>query len=171
MKLFFKSTFFILVAHALVSCDNEVKSYNIEFIKKHGTETFGDFINTGIAVRNFDANGNIILFIGDLQNTNINGPYIVKIDTIRDIIIETSCKLLKDSSLVDKEKFNDLALKFMSYDINYLKVDTNNNVFINVMYNERPSLIRFSNLKYKTGIYKEDWKLISSNWYEDEINP
>jgi hypothetical protein len=171
MNKLFRTTTVIITMSMAISCTVEGNEYNLNFIKEHGNEKFSDFINVGIVVRNFDQKGNVILFVSNLKNSKTNGIYIVTVDTAKKTIVETSCKLIQDSLLIDRVKLDNLAIKFVKYDINMLRVDSNETVFINVNYNERPTLVRFADLKFKTATYNKDWKRIKENWYEDELNP
>jgi hypothetical protein len=172
MSKLFKFISVIVILITINSCDEMNKEYNIKFIKEHGTETFNDFINYGIITRGTDRVGNLVLFVSDFKDNIENGPYIVKIDNKSNNIVQSSCKLMSDSSKVNRKKLDSLALKFLLYNVNLLKVDSNKNVFVNVLGNKRPTLVRFSDIKYKTGVYNTDWeKIKETNWYEDELNP
>lgn len=151
----------------LCSCVG-VKPYNKAFVEKYGNENFDAFTNVGIAIRGLDQERNFMLFIGDLKDAAINGPYIVTIDKQSGEIKKTSCHLMKDTSNLDKPIMNELALRFMKYDINLLRVDSSKNVYINVVNNERPTLIRFADAKYKMGQYSTGWRKIKDLWYEDK---
>lgn len=140
------------------------KESNKMFVEKYDDEDFEKYINTTIFFRSGDNDGGIILFAYDGRDKN-NGAYIITIDKSNKIIKKTDTKLIKNSTLVDTARLKELSLDFLKYPINLLSVDSNYNVLINLKNNERPNLIRFSDIKFKNGKYKS-WKHIKDNWYE-----
>ena len=73
---------------------------------------------------------------------------------------------MKDSINIDRNALDQLAMEFLKYHVHLLKVDKTGNVYVSLRTNERPTLIRFSDEKYITEIYKNDWKKIKDNWFE-----
>jgi hypothetical protein len=141
-------------------------SLSQKFVSKYGNEKFDEFTNKGIAVRGHDSRNVLLLFVSDdLENAENKGPYIVGIDKNSTLIKKTDLHLMTDTSNVDTSILNKLALKFMEYHVQKLSVDKKGNVYIGLRSNERPDLIYFSDLKYKTDMYKQ-WKHIKDNWYE-----
>lgn len=154
---------------SLNSCNN-LNSQNSKFIEIYENENFDSFVNKGILIRNFDKDNDPVIYVcTDLQNAFNNGPYIVVIDRKTERIKSSSTNLMSDSSNLDKLAMNKLALKFLKYKIRLLKVDRFKNVFINIFKSEEPTLVRFSNLKYKTGQYKTGWIKINKYWYEKDV--
>lgn len=143
------------------------KNMSSDFIKKYGGENFAEFNNTSIFVRSSINDSDEIIFAYDdkLDPKLNNGAYVITLNRVQKKIKNASCHLMKDSTIVNKEKLEKLALKFIEYQIGYLSVDSSSNVLINIRANKSPNLIRFSDMKYKTEKYK-DWKLIKDNWYE-----
>lgn len=157
-------TIFFLQLFTL-SCNSSMDK-NKDFVDKYNNENFNDFINTAIHFRSSDNQGGLIIFANDNKQPDLNnGVYIITIDKEKETIKKTDCTLLKDSSIIDKRRLENLALKFLKYPINFLSVDKHSNVLINLKANERPNLIRFADIKYKTNEYK-DWVLIKDNWYQ-----
>lgn len=142
---------------------------NGQFLDKFSNENFDPFKSTSFFIRGSDNSSGRILFAYDEQispDLN-NGAYVITIDPKTKIVKKTSCDLMKDSTIVNKEKLQALAKKFLDYPIGYLSVDLNGNVFISLKPNSAPDLIRFSNLQYKTNKYA-DWKNIKDYWYEKD---
>jgi hypothetical protein len=158
----------IILAVLFFGC-NDHSNMNSEFVKKFGNESFDEFKNTSMFIRSGDRDGGLIIFTYDnkIPPDLNNGAYIVTVDWKKKKIKSTSCHLMKDSTIADRQKLEKLALKLIEYPIDYLSVDSSNNVFISLRMNVRPDLVRFSNLKYKTDKYKE-WKQVKDNWYENK---
>jgi hypothetical protein len=70
-----------------------------------------------------------------------------------------------DTANINKKLLNNLAIDFLSYNVESLKVDSNQNVFIGLISREKPDLVRFSNEKYKTIYYNDGWVKVKGNWY------
>jgi hypothetical protein len=146
------------------SCSVQERA-NKAFIEKYEKENFDAFINTSVFVRSKDKDGDIMVFVGDLEKEECGAPFIVTVYQESKKVKSTSRHLLKDTCEVDEERMIKLALKYREYGIGFLKVYENRNAFFNVVEAERPTLIRFSDMKYKTEEYK-DWKQVKGNWYE-----
>jgi hypothetical protein len=142
---------------------------NENFVELYNTENFDKFRLTSFFVRGHNSQGERIIFAYDEEVPPVknNGAYLIEYNIERKIITSTSCRLMKDSSIVDVKKLDSLVGKFVEYQINYLQVDSNNNVFVNVSSNEEPNLVRFSDLKYKSVKY-DKWRQLSLNWFEKE---
>jgi len=154
----------------LNSCVSDMGKYNAEFVNKYENESFDAFINTGFLIRSGDMEGNLVIFISiDFKNASNKGPYVVTVEKETGVIKKTSTDLISDSISFDKEAIHKLLPEFLKYKIYSLSVDENKNVYIRLREAERPTLIRFSDMKYKTDKYK-DWKQIKGNWYEDVKN-
>jgi hypothetical protein len=163
MRYLFLAIFYLAT---MFSCSRKEDKYK-KFVEQYKDENFEVFKNTSMFIRGAASDGGEIVFAYDepISSTLNNGAYVITIDDTRKKIKNTSCHLMKDSTVVDKKKLERLVIKFIEYPISYLGVDSSNNVFINLKINESPDLIRFSDLKYKTEKYK-NWKQIKGNWYE-----
>ena len=157
-----------LLAVLLLGC-NSLSDTNSEFVKKFVNENFDKFKNTSMFIRSGDREGGLIIFTYDdkIQPDLNNGAYIVTVDYKQKKNKSTSCHLMNDSTIMDRQKLEKLALKFIEYSIDYLGVDSVNNVSICLRMNTRPDLVHFSDLKYKTDKYKK-WKQVKDNWYENK---
>jgi len=165
MRYLFLATVYLAT---MFSCNSKEGKYR-KFVEQYKDENFEVFKNTSMFIRSAASDGGKIIFAYDepISSTLNNGAYVITIDDTRKKIKNTSCHLMKDSTVVDKEKLERLVIKFIEYPISYLGVDSSNNVFINLKVNESPDLIRFSDLKYKTEKYK-NWKRVKENWYENK---
>jgi len=136
-----------------------------DFVNKHHNDDFNQFANTGFILRTFDE-GNPVVFVStNLANAYNQGPYIITVDAKdKSIIKENKTLMGHDSSFVNRDEIMGLTNKFLNYEIRWLSVDTIGNVFIGLSNIEKPDLIRFSNLRYKTEEYS-DWKHIQDMWY------
>lgn len=163
MRYLFLVTLYLVT---MFSCNSKQGKYE-KFVEQYNDENFEAFKNTSMFIRSSASNGGEIIFAYDepISSTLNNGAYVITIDEIKKEIKNTSCHLMKDSTIVDKKKLEMLAIKFIEYPICYLGVDSSNNVFINLKANESPDLIHFADLKYKTEKYK-NWKQVRENWYE-----
>lgn len=156
----------IFTALTMNSCFSQRNS-NKNFINKYLNENFDNFKNKGVVIRGYDEERNPMLFISsDLENASENGPYIVIIDGKTSTIKKASCHLMKDSISINRNSLNQLAIEFLKYRVRLLRVDKAGNVYVSLQSNERPTLIRFSDEKYITELYREGWKRIKDNWYE-----
>jgi hypothetical protein len=141
----------------------------LSFVNKYDSTNFSAFRNTGFTIRGTDERSNFILFVShDLKNAFHKSPVIITVDPDTKKIKEFSYKLLKDSSNVNRERLEQLAIKFLSFKIYSMSVDTSNNVFIRLDESDRPRLARFSDRKHiKTaGAFKGNWQHLKGNWYE-----
>jgi lipopolysaccharide export LptBFGC system permease protein LptF len=140
---------------------------NENFVKLYNTENFEKFRLTTFFIRGHNSQGQSIVFAYDEKVPPVknNGAYVIEYDIERKIISSTNCRLMKDSSIVDVNKLERLVDEFVKYQVNYLQVDSNNNVFVSVYSNEEPDLVRFSDLKYKSVKY-DKWRQLNFNWFE-----
>jgi len=165
MHVFKFYTIMILTALTMNSCFSQRNS-NKDFVNKHLNESFDNFKDTWIVIRGYDEERNPIVFMS--KDTSNDGPYIVTIDSKTSTIKKTSCHLMKDSINIDRNALDQLAMEFLKYHVHLLKVDKAGNVYVSLQTNERPTLIRFSDEKYITETYKNDWKKIKDNWFESQ---
>ncbi|NLR80523.1 hypothetical protein [Chitinophaga eiseniae] len=110
-----------------------------------------------------------MLFVdNDLGKKGNDGPFIVYIDEDLKSVVKTNTDLMTDTINIDKTSLQQLAIRFLSYNVKSLKVDANGNVFIGLLNNERPDLVRFSDEKHRTVYYKQGWAKVKGNWYKTE---
>ena len=167
MQILFGSLLLVVLAN----CSSGSDGCNLAFVKKNDKYNWDLFSNTAISTRGTDANDNPVYFVSpDLRNASKSGPYIVTLSKKTGEVLKTSCHLMSDSTNFNKSKMNALVLSFVKIEIQTLKVDESGNVFININNPERPNLVKFSDLKYKTGQYEKDWKNVKGLWYEDINN-
>lgn len=160
-------TMLILIVSSFLGCTAPMS--NKDFVEKCNLENFEVFKNTSMFIRSGAHDGGIIVFAYDetIPPSLDNGAYVIHVNDKEKRIISASCHLMKDSTIVDKKRLQQLVLKFIEYPIGYLDVDSNNNVLINLRANTSPNLVRFSDKKYKEkeAVYR-NWKPIKDNWYE-----
>ncbi|MBS0030027.1 hypothetical protein ACTJJ0_21310 [Chitinophaga sp. 22321] len=148
---------------ALCSCGTRRQE---QFVDKYADADFTAFINKCVYFRGRDKEQLLILFVdNDLSEEKNDGPFIVYVDEDSKKVVKTSTVLMKDTININKTSLERLAIHFLSYHVRSLKVDTNGNVFIGLLNEEKPDLIRFSDEKYRTGFYKEGWSKVKGNWY------
>ena len=155
----------IFTALTMSSCFSQGNS-NRDFVSKYQNKNFDNFKNTWIVIRGYNEEGNPIVFMA--YDSSKDGPYIVTIDSKTNTIKKTSCHLMKDSINIDRNALDQLAMEFLKYHVYLLRVDKAGNVYVSLRTNERPTLIRFSDEKYITETYKNDWKRIKDNWFESQ---
>ncbi|MBO9732283.1 MAG: hypothetical protein J7623_26815 [Chitinophaga sp.] len=159
----FKRFLLAVLFFPLFSCSSRQQEV---FVKKYGHGDFTAFTNRCVYFRGRDKERSLILFIdNDLSVSGSNGPFIVYVNRDLKTVVKTSTRLMADTTNIDKVLLQQLAIRFLSYKVNILKVDTLGNVFIGLLNSERPDLIRFSNEKYKTIYYKDGWSNVKENWY------
>ena len=139
-----------------------------KFINKYNAEDFSPYINTGIVIRGHDnKDHSLVLFIDiDLYGVKNDGPYIVRINKESRKVIGTSTHLMADTSNLDSLLLQKLALKFVTYHINSLKVDLKGNVFIGIENSDKPDLIRFATKSGMPDYNRNDWVKMKDNWYK-----
>jgi hypothetical protein len=143
-------------------CENP----NKEFVEKHEDENFDTFTNRSFLIRSADREGNLQIFVAtDKKNAFDNGPYVVTVEKKTGAIKKASTHLMSDTSSLDREQIHGLIPIFLEYKVYSLSVDTDQNVYVRLKEADRPTLIRFSDMKHKTKEYK-DWKQVKGNWYE-----
>lgn len=148
--------------------NNDYHERNLRFIQKYENENFDIFINTGFLIRGRDQKGNYQIFVTvDSEKADTVGPYIITFDGQTKSILNSSSELMKESVDFDKDIINSLIPVFFKYNIFSLEVDKEKNVFIRVRSADKPTLIRFSDLKYKTQKYSK-FKKLKGNWFEME---
>lgn len=163
LQILFSS--FVLLG--LNSCVGDMEKYNAEFVNKYENENFDAFVNTGFLIRS-NREGSLVIYIStDFKNAANKGPYVVTVEKETGVIKKTSTDLISDSVSFDKEAMHKLLPEFLKYKVYSLSVDENRNVYVRLREADKPTLIRFSDMKYKTEQYK-DWEQIKSNWYENK---
>ena len=161
------NVFIAILFILLIACSSK-SDINKKFVLKYGKENFDEFRNTAFLIRSSDYNGGIIIFAYDYRlnpNSDTIRPYIITVDEKSSQIKNISCHLMKDSTKVDRKGLEKLEFRFRKYPIQSLYVDSNNNVLINLKYGDRPNLIKFSELKFKSNRY-DGWEQIKDNWYQ-----
>lgn len=152
---------FIILSTYIIAC----KDYERSFVNKYEHEDFTEFINTSVHQRGYDKDGNLILMVS--TNTDYGRPIIFIVDK-KNKIKATSYTLALDSMIIDKNKADRIALKFLNYKIFSLSVDSSNNVYVRLKETDRPRLAKFSDIKYvKTAdVFKSEWSHLKGNWYK-----
>lgn len=139
------------------------------FLQNFGNENFTSFANHSLFVRGYDEDKDPIVLVYD------NSKRIRPCDLSYGVIINRKTKAIKsinrshlpDSCGINEKLSKDLAVKFLEYNINYLRVDSAMNVFVDVLFKEGPPiLVRFSDAD-KIPTKYQSWKHIEGNWYEN----
>lgn len=165
MKQFFILTIFF---STLFCCKENNNKRNKEFVEKYKKNDFSIFKEKIIFVRGFNQGNPIIYIYDESHNKRCKGFISYCYSREVDSILEIKPFFFSDSCDINFERFPKKTIKeFLKYDINCIEVDSNDNVFVKVMFFEGPAnLIRFSNKKYITNKYKKEWKNINGSWYE-----
>ncbi|MEA5258982.1 hypothetical protein VB264_14395 [Arcicella aquatica] len=143
----------------MASCSNDEKNPNDNFLKKFKNDDFTKFSGNSFFVRGFDK-GNPIVFV---YSDECKHPLVITVNSQTNTILKTSKHLQIDTCNINTTQKEMLTLSFLKYNINYLEVDKNLDVFINVMFEENPpQLARITNPEKIKG----NWKKIIDNWYE-----
>jgi hypothetical protein len=138
----------------------------MNFVDKHEHEDFSLFKNTAFLVRSVDEDGNTVVFVTtDLKHASTQGPYIVTMKKLPKSVVSTSCHLMSDSSKFDRRQMNDLALRFLDYNIVLLRVDTFGNVFANEEQNDRVNIARLVDPSYASSLPGDHWRKLKPMWY------
>lgn len=156
----------LLLLGLFQSCSFHKKATpNEDFIRKYGTDNFEAFKNKSFFVRGFDE-GNPIVFINDYAATQKPCGFVSMTIAAQTKELLTVKQIPKHDSCVlafDKAVYHKLALAFLAYNINYLSVDEDLNVFIKVLFEESPpDLVRFDKLN---NISDTKFRQIKDNWY------
>ncbi len=154
----------LLIVIIFYSCST-VKEYNVDFVNKHGQENYEAFNNISIIFRGLDSNGNVIIFISRLDDSKDNGPYIVTIDKQSMKVISTDYKLMTDTINFDFPKFENLAIKFVEYNIYQLIVDKSGNISIKVINSESQTLSRLATSDELNQHNKKHLRKLDEHWY------
>lgn len=162
----FRHLYFLIVILFFNSCSHEKSEET--FIQKFGNENFNSFVNYSLFVRGFDEDRDPIVLVYD--NTKKIRPcdmsYGVIINRKTKSIKSVNRSYLPDSCGINEMVSKELAVKFLKYNINYLRVDSAMNIFVDVVFKEGPPILaRFSDannipLKYQS------WKHLEGNWYK-----
>lgn len=140
------------------------------FLAKNELEDFSQFNSVSIFIRGVDREKNPIIMINapNLVNDSSKvGLYVVILDRKSYQIIETKWTLTEYHVDADTAKLQQLAQKFMQYEIPRLNVDEQGNVFVYLKDIETLALVRFTNESELQKQSKETkWINIKGNWYK-----
>ncbi|MES2381767.1 MAG: hypothetical protein V4538_12040 [Bacteroidota bacterium] len=158
-------TCFLLLSLFQNCSSNKEATPNEDFIRKYGTDNYDVFKNKSFSVRGFDE-GNPIVFIRDYAATQQPcGLVSMTISSQTKELLAVKEVPQKDSCVLsfDKAAYYNLAIAFLKYDINYLSVDSDLNVFIKTLFVETPpDLVQFASPK---NIADTKFVQIKDNWY------
>lgn len=149
----------ISLVFLILGCSNLENNQNAEFLEKFKNEDFSKYQGNSFFVRGFDK-GNPIVFV---YSNECKQPLVITANRQTNTVLKTSRHLQTDTCSIDTSQKEALALSFLKYNINYLEVDKNLDVFISIIFEEGPpKLARFS----KSVNTKGNWQKIVDNWYE-----
>ncbi|MDR1761472.1 MAG: hypothetical protein LBR55_03380 [Bacteroidales bacterium] len=166
MKIFRKVTAISIVILLLSSC---AIHYERAFLIKYEFEDFSQFNNTHIFIRGGDGKRNPIIMINApnlVDDTSRVGLYVITLDKKNYQVIEA--KWMTEYYVdADTIQLQQLAQRFMQYEIPRLDVDEQGNVFVYLADVETLAMVRFANENELQKRSKETkWKNIKSNWYK-----
>ncbi len=140
-----------------------------KFISKFENEEFKKFENTSFLILGYRKKYIVIKASVDFKNAYSQEPYIVYVNQKTGIVEKINDIQIIDHKLVDVNIIYELIPRFLEYNIRSLAVDSLRNVYIRLEGAEKPTLIRFSNIKHKSKQYNK-WKRIKGNWYFNPFN-
>ena len=148
----------IITLFLLISCNTpKYKKLVLNY------DLFNFEIFTGLELRNrgFDKDGNIILLIFEKNSLVYNATIILDKKNKNIISVETIKGNPKEQRFL-----NTIVSKFIKINVPYLKVDYNQNIFINPSNFENYNLVRLENPKsFFKKRNKNHFKKINKNWY------
>ena len=139
------------------------------FITKYEFENFSQFEGFDIAFRGTDKQGNLVVFgyAPILKNdTSKLIHYVSTLDKNDYQVIETKLSLSEDYVDLDTLLFQQLAQKFMKYEISRLSVDEKGNVFVYLEDFEKLTMVQFINESELLKYPHQKWINIKNNWYK-----
>lgn len=142
-----------------------VHKHNLRFIERFGKDNFDQFVGKTFFVRTFDHDGSPVVLVFP---ENSRGHYRITIDkTTKQKRYLYAFNSAPPLSLVEEESIIKLTLAFLQYKVCHLQVDSNLNVEVGTIMEERfpHRLKRFSDIKFKTEKYGSYVHIID-NWYE-----
>jgi hypothetical protein len=160
----------ILLVMLLTSCSNRTPTTNDDidsFILKYENENFTIFKGVSISFRDRDTKEYIYM----VAKQGGNFPcYVVHYSKSKNKVINIDDKLLQQrnvTSYFSESKINELMQKFITYNVQNLSVDSNENVFISPFFGENsPALLRLSKSTNEKEIKKGTiYKLYKEYWY------
>lgn len=162
-----KTLFFPIMLFAFISCQNIQQRANRTFVELYEYEDFSVFKDFYVWIRSCDNNKSCFVVIcPNYSGECKDGSYVVEIDKESKEILDFNYRYLEDSINFDKKRYDNLAKKFISYNVNSINVDSNNNVYIKVFHTTVPTLIRFSEKQFISFNRNEKWRKITGLWYE-----
>jgi hypothetical protein len=143
---------------------------NKNFIEKYGYDNFDIFKNKSFLVRSF-YKGNPVIYIFDYtKEAEPCGFISMNISSKTKELLEINEVPQKDTCILtfNKEEYYKLALKFLEYNITFLRVDNALNVSVATKFSEgREDIIRYTDLKYMSDTNKFiKIEKIKDNWYQ-----
>lgn len=144
---------------------------NGKFLSEYGNGHFEIFKNYSVFVREWNrGQGPTIMIVNHRIDSGVCSlPFTLILDqdgvNVKDIKgnwMDTSASCNIDTLLMIK-----LAVELSGMKASYINVDSNGNVFVQTIYGEStPNLVKFSDSKYITDEYKNNWKARPNGWYE-----
>lgn len=169
MKTFVLSQFFLLVLISCGSDKNKIQNPKMHFVEKFGKENFDVFLNYSIGFRAYDWDKDSIIIISDSSSrtTSCNNGYSVIFKKNSDSLKEFRCFYGQEyGCVIDTSKIVDLALKFRSYHIGFIKMDSAGTIIVSTIQGNA-NLMRFSQTAPdRVKAYGSEWIRIQDNWYE-----
>jgi len=144
---------------------------NEKFLSDYGNGHFEIFKNYSVFVPEWNrGQGPTIMIVNHKIDSGVcRFPFTLILDkdgvNVKDIkgdTMDTSRSCNIDTPLMIK-----LAVEFSGMKVSYITVDSNDNIFIQTIYGESaPNLVKFSDSKYVTDEYKNNWMARPNGWYE-----
>ncbi len=157
-----------LIILLLTGCFGQSKEKS--FLAKYELEDFSQFNGVEMILRGVDKHGNLCVFgyAPHLVNDSSKvGAYFITLDRESYQIIEIGFISTEYYDNADTLQLQQLAQRFMQYEIPRLYVDEQGNVSIYLKDFETLAMVRFANENELQKRSKETkWKNIKSNWYK-----
>lgn len=169
--MIWKNYLILLSVFCFNSCISPNRDVAQDFIKKYGDSDFNEFKNYSVFVRSYEERGKnvcvMVMHDNDTGYCTLHLAFIIQKSTLN--IIETKINETENQQCkLDTVVARKLAIELLKMKIHAIGIDSNDNVFVNVKFNEEQTaeLIKFSDEKFITGTYKKNYRPVGGNWYE-----
>lgn len=162
-------TIFILIIPYSCTIEPSKENKLVTFYEKYKDSSFTEFTGLSFSKRGFDNQNNTIVLVYNNNNKNkvsCRASYrVIAHPTERKVVEVNSYYANVGSCHVDSTLATELAVKFLTYNISFLSVDSLNTVTFSIGQKEGPpNLIKFDKASNPNKFVK-GWKHLGNNWY------
>lgn len=161
----------ILLLFGCKNTETNRHSVNEKFITEHGNYQFNNFKNYVVFVREWDRNHDPAIMIIDsrVDTGDCSLPFTIIVNHENNNVKKIKGNWADSTGKcgVDTNRMIKLATALSALHAAYVRVDSNDNVFVQTIYGEgAPDLVKFSDPKYITDEYRKKWKEKGNGWHE-----